>query len=119
MVGKNKNNVLGANVRLNYLGGNRLEPIDEAASLSARDIIYGETNGNLAFSEQTEALPIISLGVSYRKNKKKYASVWSLQVINATKTQEFANDYYNFKNHTIEQKYNGILVPNISYKIEF
>ena len=119
MVGKDNNNVLGANIRLNYLGGNRLEPLDVAASLDAQDAIYNETNGTLAYSEQSDPLPIISVGVSFRRNKPQFASVWSLQVINAARTQEFVEDYYDFKKQTLEQKYNGILVPNISYKIEF
>ncbi len=119
MLGNANQNVLGVNVRLNYLGGNRLEPVGEAASLQARDVVYGETDGTLAFARRTDDLPVLSLGVSYRKNKAKYSSVWSLQVINATKAQEFVNDYYNLKSQTIEQKYDGIIVPNVSYKIEF
>jgi hypothetical protein len=119
MIGKAGKNVVGVNVRMNYLGGNRFEPVDETASLLAQDIVYGETDGSLAFVKQAGDLPVLSIGISYRKNKAKYSSVWSLQVINATKSQEFVNDYYNIKTQTIEQKYDGFIVPNISYKIEF
>ncbi len=119
MVGKSKNSVLGFNIRLNHLGGNRIELIDEAATLNAQELVYGEVNGNIAFSEQSDPLPILSVGVSLRRNKPKHAAIWSLQMVNATKTQEYVNDYFNVKTQTIEQKYKGVMIPNLSYKIEF
>lgn len=118
-IGKNKNNIFSANIRLNYLGGNRIESIDKQSSINQQEIIYGETNGNLSFSEKHSDTPILSFTLSYRKNKPKYSSVWSLQVLNATQTEEFEYNYYNTKTHTIEQKYSRIMIPNLSYKIEF
>lgn len=119
MVGKNNNNVLGVNLRLNYLGGNRIEPVDRAASLASQDIIYGEKNGKLAYSEQLDDMPVFSFGVSFLRNKAKYSSVWAVQVVNILGTKEFVQNYYNIRTNTIEQKYDGIIVPNVSYKIEF
>ena len=103
MVGESKKNVLGVNLRVNYLGGNRLEPFDESASLSQEEVIRVERNGNIAFSKQSDAIPVISLGISYRKNKPKGASIWSLQVINATKSQEFVKSYYNTKRKALSR----------------
>lgn len=119
VLGNNKNNILSANIRLNYLGGNRKEPIDEAASIEDKEIIYGETNGERAFSQRYDDIPIFSLGISYRKNKPTYSSIYSLQILNATGAQEFSNDYYNIKTGKIDTKFEGIMVPNLSYKIEF
>lgn len=118
-IGKDKNNLFSANIRLNYLGGNRVEPIDEQSSLIQQDIIYGETNGNLSFTEKYPDTPILSCTFSYIKNKPKYSSVWSLQILNATQTQEFETDYYNIQTHSIESKFSRIMIPNLSYKIEF
>jgi hypothetical protein len=42
-----------------------------------------------------------------------------LQVLNATQTEEFDNDFYNFKTNRIESKFSKTMVPNLSYKIEF
>lgn len=114
-----KNKIIGANVRINYLGGNRIEPINMEASMQQRDIVYGETGGNVAFSKSHEALPVISFTLSYRKNKSKYSSVWSFQVLNASGSEEYANDFYNLKTNKIDTKYDGLVIPNISYKIEF
>lgn len=119
LLGRNKTNILGINARYNYLGGNRIEPVNTELSLRKKKVFYGETDGNLAFVEKFADNPIFSFTISYRKNKPKYSSVWSMQILNAGRNKEFADDFYNFKTATIETKYEGIMVPNFSYKIEF
>ena len=114
-----RNKSISANLRLNYLGGNRIEEIDMDASLEQKDVVYGETDGNLSFSEKFDDLPIWSFTISYRKNKPKYSSVWSLQVLNSGGAEEFSYDYYNLKTEQIETQLDGLTIPNISYKIEF
>ena len=89
------------------------------ASMQQHDVVYGETSGNIAFSESHDALPVISFTLSYRKNKAKYSSVWSLQLLNATGSEEYSNDFYNLKTNEIDTKYDRLVIPNISYKIEF
>ena len=118
-VGEKKNNLLSINLRLNYLGGNRKAPINKQSSIRKQEIVYGETNGALAFSEKMSDLPIVSFTVSYRINSANYSSVISLQVLNATGTKEFNSDYFNIKTNSIDTKYTGVLIPNLSYKIEF
>lgn len=114
-----RNKSISANLRLNYIGGNRIEEIDMDASLEQKDVVYGETDGNLSFSEKFDDLPIWSFTISYRKNKPKYSSVWSLQVLNSGGAEEFSYDYYNLKTEQIETQFDGLTIPNISYKIEF
>ena len=81
--------------------------------------VGGETNNSLAFEERFKDSPVFSFTLSYRKNKPNYSSVWSLQLLNATGTKEFSNDFYNLNTGEIDRKYDGIMVPNLSYKIEF
>jgi len=118
-VGKNDNNLLSANVRLNYMGGNRKEPVNRPASLAAKEVIFEETTGSRAYEEQFDDKPIVSFTISFRRNKPTHASIWSLQVLNALKTEEFDRHYYNLNTHRIDRQYKGIMVPEISYKIEF
>ncbi len=118
-VGSSKNNTFSANFRLNYLSGNRVEAIDEENSANNQDIVYGEAGGKLSFAEQHRDTPIVSFTLSYRKNKPKFSSVWTLQVLNAGQTQEFDTNIFNTKTQTVERKYAGIMIPNLSYKIEF
>ncbi|CAM3643667.1 carboxypeptidase-like regulatory domain-containing protein [Pontibacter korlensis] len=114
-----KNNIFSTNIRLNYLGGNRVEPIDLDASMHRQEVIYGETEENVAFEKKHEDLPVLSLTLSYRVNRAKFSSLWSLQVLNVTGTKEYSGDFYNLKTNTVEAKFNRLLIPNISYKIEF
>ncbi|MGM0550762.1 MAG: TonB-dependent receptor [Bacteroidota bacterium] len=118
-VGKDKNNLLSANMRINYMGGNRKAPIHLQASLAKKEVIYAESPGNRAFSEQYPNQTIVSFTLSYRINKVRHASVWSIQVINALGTEEFNTDFYNIKTGSIETKYAGIMIPELSYKIKF
>ncbi|MGK7395520.1 MAG: TonB-dependent receptor [Candidatus Cyclobacteriaceae bacterium M3_2C_046] len=118
-VGRSDNNLLSANVRLNYMGGNRKEPINTAASIAAKEVVYQETEGNMAFVSQFDDQPIVSFTVSYRKNKPNHSSIWSLQILNALSTEEFDTDFYNLKTGKTDTKFAGIMVPNLSYKIEF
>lgn len=113
------NSIISANVRINYLGGNRIEPVDEETSLKQHEVIYGETAENIAFNKRYDDLPVISFALSYRKNKPKYSSVWALHIINANGGKEYTNDFYNLKNKRIDTRYEGLIIPNISYKIEF
>ncbi len=120
VVGNDRNNILSANTRLNYLGGNRREAIDTGASMLDKETVYGESDGERrAFSQQFDDTPVFSISISYRKNKPNYSSVWALQILNATSAQEYSNDYYNLKAGNIETNYEGIMLPNLSYKIEF
>ena len=114
-----RNNIFSANIRLNYLGGNRKEPIDVANSLFQKDVVYAETENQLAFSEKFADQAIFSFTISYRKNKAKYSSLWSLQILNATSAKDFSQDVYNIKTKAIDTNFNGTMIPNISYKIEF
>ena len=118
-VGRNKNNLLSANIRFNYLGGNRVEAIDAQRSIDQQEVIYGETDGELSFAKKYKDLPITSLSVSYRKNKPKHSSVWSLQVLNSSQAEEYDKDIFNLNTGAIETKYSQTVIPSLSYKIEF
>ena len=108
-----------ANLRLNYLGGNRKESIDHDASYKKQDVVYGETDQVISFNDKFKSLPIVSLTLSYRINNENYSSVWSLQILNLMGTGEYSHDYYNLKTKNMNTKYDGIVVPNLSYRIEF
>lgn len=118
-LGSAKNNILGVNFRVNYLGGNRKEGIDIEASELSKSVVYGEVDGNRAFSDKFDDNILVSFTIQYKKNKPRYSSVWSVQVLNANKSKEFDYDYYNLKTGDINTEFKQVMVPNISYKIEF
>ncbi|WP_321332810.1 TonB-dependent receptor [uncultured Bacteroides sp.] len=116
MVGKNKQNVFNVNLRLSYQGGDRYSPIDQTASARQEDAVYDERN---AFSKQLAPALLGHFNVSYKINQAKRSHEFALKILNATGYKEYYGYRYNFKTHRAEQERESIIIPNISYKIEF
>lgn len=108
--------MFSANIRLSYQGGDRYSPVDYAASLMKQDIVYDEYN---AFSQQLSPIFLSHFTVSYKINRKRIAHEFAIKVLNATGYEEYFGHGYNFKTHKIDEIREGIMMPNISYKIEF
>jgi len=104
------------NGRLSFLGGNRYSPLLMNESVAANELVY---NYNRAFEEQEDPSTVLSLSFSYRKNKKNHASIWSLHLLNVLGHEEYRGYEFNLKTGLPEQQFDRIMVPNLSYKIEF
>jgi len=118
-MGADRNKIFGLNARYNHLGGNRIEPINHSLSMQEKKAVYGETDGIIAFDEKFSDNSIFSFTISYRKNKPKYSSVWSFQILNALASSEFAGNHYNLMTGEVDTTYERIMIPNLSYRIEF
>jgi len=116
VLGANKNRILGINGRLNVLGGQRITPVDEGLSYRYGEIIYDYSR---AFEAQKPVVYHLNASINYRINKKKYSSIWSLQVMNLLGSEEHYGYRYNYRTDAIEEDAVAVVVPNISYKIEF
>jgi hypothetical protein len=57
--------------------------------------------------------------MSYRINKKKHASIWSVQVLNLLGAEENYGYAYNYRTDQLESNELVVMVPSVSYKIEF
>jgi hypothetical protein len=111
-----RNNILGVNFRLTYMGGERISPVLRDASLAAKRTIYDETR---AFEDQLEASNYLDVTLTYRLNHKNIAHTFALQIKNCLSS---ANDYgyiYSYKEQDLKQDKNVIVLPSISYKVEF
>lgn len=108
-------NILGANVRLSYLGGERHSPIDPTASRRREDVEFYEQR---AFEKQFPNRLIADVTFTYRINHKKYSSVWALQVKNALLEKDLSYTY-NLKTNQVDLIKEGTPLPIFSYKIEF
>jgi len=113
---EDKSHILGINARATISGGHRIVPVDEQLSMQAREIYYDWSNPYL---DQNPADFFLDLTILYRKNKAKHSSVWAFQIKNATSTPSNYMYEYNLKDSKIEKTSKMIMVPNISYKIEF
>ena len=114
--GKLKRNILGMNSRFSYLGGDRYTPILEAESIRQGEILYDYSQ---AYTLKEKNAAILSFSLSYRINKPGHAGIWSFHLLNALGNQEFRGYEINPRTHLPEKKFDRIMVPNVSYKIEF
>jgi hypothetical protein len=115
-IGKGKNNSLGINWKFSLLGGDRISPVDNDASLIAKDVVYDETH---AFSSQEPALYYLDFTASWQRNKPKHSSTWSLQFVNLLFQKEFYGHRYNLRTNRVEPYQQTVVIPNISYRIDF
>ncbi len=116
MVGRSKQNIFNANVRMTYQGGERFSPIDYIASEISQDAVYNETN---AFEEQLSPSLLGHFTVSYKINRKRLSHEFAIKVLNVTGYKEYYGHRYNFKKHTVEENREATIIPNFSYKIDF
>lgn len=108
--------ILGINGRISLMGGHRILPVDEELSYQEKEIYYDWSN---PYQDQNPTDFFLDITLNYRINKKKHSSIWSLQVKNLTGTPSNYMYQYNIKENKIENTSQTIMVPEISYKIEF
>lgn len=115
-VGRGNMNTFGINARISYQGGDRYSPVNELASTIAKDVVFDETR---AFSKQLPPALVGHFTTSYKINRKYAAHTIALKVINATMYKEFEGFRYNYQTGIVDESRSAIVVPNISYKIDF
>lgn len=110
------NKALGVNLRFNYLGGNRTTPYLEAESLAAHEVVYDNTR---RYETKQKDTYYLDATLTYRINKQHHTSTWALQVKNALGSPSDGGYDYNYRTHSIESQPYTVVVPVISYKLEF
>jgi hypothetical protein len=118
MVGHNKQNIIGVNIKLTFQGGQRYSPIDERATMLHPDkkVQYDEAR---AFSKQLPSMFFTNFTVKYRINRPKVSHEFAIKSINTTRDKEYYGHVYDYKKDKIEPVKDNISVMNVSYKIEF
>ncbi|MFY7898971.1 MAG: TonB-dependent receptor [Chitinophagaceae bacterium] len=114
--GKEKAKTFGLNIRCSYQGGDRHSPIHLQRSIQKQEVVFDESN---AFSRQLKASFTTHFTLLYRIHKKKTTKELALKVLNAGQYKEFYNFEYNYINKQVQELRQAIIIPNISYKIEF
>lgn len=114
--GKPGRNILGLNIRLSYQGGVWYLPVDETASLALQQVVQDESK---AFSRQSPAVANVHFTASYRMNKTRSSHEIALKILNLTGQPDFYGFRYNYRNNTVDKDLSSVIIPNLSYKIEF
>jgi hypothetical protein len=115
-MGKQKQNMLSVSLRFVLQGGERYIPVDEAASIAAKALVYDNAR---AYKTQLSPEFISHFTVAYKINREKMAHEISLKMFNATGNEEFDGYMYNYRTDRPEMYRGAVVIPNISYKIEF
>jgi len=101
LVGKNKQNIIGTNIRASNEQNKDIRDYDKAFETKAPDYFR------------------VDLGVSYRKNKPSWSWILSLDVQNATNRSNVYGQYYSTETKNIETSYMVGLIPILNYRVEF
>ncbi len=111
-----RNSVLSINGRISIMGGHRTIPVNETLSYLEKEIVYDYSTPYVA---QSPTDIFVDLTVSYRRNKKKYSSIWTIQAKNITGSASNYMYQYHLREDRIDHTCENVFVPEISYRIEF
>ncbi|MDX5346911.1 MAG: TonB-dependent receptor [Hymenobacteraceae bacterium] len=115
-VGRSKANLIGANLRVVWAGGNRYTPIDLEQSIAKGRTVADESR---RYDLQAADYFRTDIRVSYRKNRPKASYIISLDIQNLTNRLNIYGQYFNFDSKTIATSYQTGLIPILNYRIEF
>jgi hypothetical protein len=113
---KDNRRVLGVNSRVNFVGGERVSPILSEKSMERELVFFDESR---AFENQLPSAIFVDFTMTYRVNRTRYSNVWAIQLKNLL-AQPMAEGYnYNYKTESITLDKSVVVIPSISYSIEF
>ena len=113
---RNNRHTLRFNGRFTVAGGNKITPVDADRSLQARTVYYDWTS---PYSSQNPTDYFLDASVSWRRDYKKVAGIFALEVKNLLGNPSGYNWTYNYKAQEVEKQSVVVVMPNISYRIEF
>ncbi len=109
-VGKNGNNRFGINWKILSSGGKRQAPINLTESINRGFTVYRYDRN---FDLKLDPFFRVDLGLSYRKNKEKTASVIALNIQNLFQRETELQRFAFGSDRQLS------FIPNLSYKLEF
>lgn len=116
LMGRNKNNVLGVNLKTTYVGGFKTTPIDLEASRNKGKTVWIEDKTN----EQTlDAYFRTDIRISWKRNRNGFTGTLSLDIQNVTNRENVYSHYYDANAGKIRTAYQLPLIPVLNYRIEF
>lgn len=111
-----ENSLLGVNGRLTYTGGERYSPVNYTQSLLNKEVVFDNTQ---AFEKQFPSSYNLDITISYRINKSHRSSIVALQLKNALGSPMYSGFGYNYKTNSVDMDKAVVVIPVLSYKIEF
>ena len=115
-IGKNKNNVLGFNVKTSLLGARRVQDIKLDESIERGFAVYDEET---PFARRGTDVFVLNFAVSYRINKRNVSHEFKADIQNMLNNQATIDYYFNSTTNKIESIEQLALLPVISYTLNF
>jgi outer membrane receptor protein involved in Fe transport len=114
--GAKKNTTVGVNFRFLYRGGMRYQGVNlDSSNMVGHAVYYADQNYTLI----TPDVYNIDVGVNYKRNRKKYSWIVSLDLNNLTNQKSIIGMKYNVYTGTIKKDYDILLLPILSIKVNF
>lgn len=114
MTRRTKTHVLGLNGKLTIMGGERITPVFYDSQ--SEEVV---DDGWQAFAGRKPDVLHADVTLSYKLISQKLTQAWSLQIINALGRKEFYGYRYNLRTKQVDKEEELLMIPNISYRIEF
>jgi hypothetical protein len=115
-VGRDNRNLLSANIKLNWAGGNRYTPVDMARSIAEDRTVLKD---NERYTAKAADYFRTDVRFSYRKNKPRASYILSLDIQNVTNRLNMYRQYYDQETQTIKINTMTGLIPVLNYRVEF
>ena len=115
-MGKQKQNILSISLRCTLQGGERYIPVQEAASIAAKTLVYDNSR---AYKTQLKPEFIVHFNISYTINRNKLSHEFALKMYNVNSNEEFGGYFYNHRTDRPEKYMGAVAIPNVSYKVNF
>lgn len=115
-VGRKNNALLGINSRLLYKGGLRYQPVDLEQSRLAGKAIYVSSEN---FTKRLNDYYNVDFGINFKRNRAKYSWTVALDIQNITNHKNILRMKYNTYTGNIQYDYDLLLLPVLSFNIDF
>lgn len=113
---RQKDRIVGINLRMIYQGGYHTTPIDLAGSATAGTTVYVES---AAFSERQKDYFRSDLRISFKRHKARYTRTFSFDIQNLTNRENVAFSYYDTYQQKVVVKNQLGIIPLMSYRLDF
>jgi len=118
IVGKNRQNILGVNLRSFLRGGYRYTPVDMDMSLSRKRVVYDISR---TYGKQLPAYMRADIGISYKVNRLKSSWIFLAEIQNSTNRKNITRNRFSYQSGKIVESFSKSvgMVPVISVRYEF
>ncbi len=105
----NKKNILSLNGRLYINLGNYISPVDYS----------NQTNQSAYFETQQPTNYRFDISASYTRNREKINTTWSIQILNILNSKSPMSPTEDLLTNEFYYKYESVMLPSLSWKIQF